>query len=309
MKKFGFEEGKNQDRVVRIFGGLGDHLCATPMLRQLKKEKKKVVISAIYHPIFAGNPNVDELIFPDEEPQYAKIDFRDLYRWAFENGFSGRLSEAWCRLFDVKYDGDKLDYTIFPLERDWVKKQFPNADKLILISTTGGVPVIQYADTERTGSAGKRTHTKDWVKDRWEVLVKEIKAKGYKVMQVGGANEEQIEACDVKMFGISYRLTMALLEQCKTWISVDTFLGHGGHAVHKPGIVLYGATDPKMFGHKTNVNIYHPEACLSKDCVQGGEPKFQWLSQALDCKKNGNNRDCMKAITVEEVLSKLEPLL
>ncbi len=306
LEKFGFRAEKNKDRVIKVFGGLGDHLCMTPLFRDLKRAGKKVVVSAIYHPIFAGNKNVDEIIFTDEENQYAKVDFRDLYKWAFETGFTGKLSEAWCKMYDAEYDGDELDYTVFPAEKKWVKTHFPDVENTILISTTGGVPVIQYIDTDKTNSGGQRTHVKDWYNDRWEALVEEIKAKGYKVVQVGGMRETPIKACDMNMAGVfSYRLTLALAEQCKTWISVDTFLGHAGHAVKKPGIALFGATDPEIFGHKTNINIFHP-ICNSRECVQGGEPKFQWLTQSSECKKENN---CMDKITVEEVLSSLDSLL
>lgn len=305
VRKFGFERGKNKDRVIRIFGGLGDHLCATPLLRQLKKNDKKVVISAIYHPLLAGNPNVDELILPDEDSQYEKIEFKDLYKWGFETGFDGKLSEAFCKMLDVDYDGDVLDYSIHPLEKKWVFDNFVDPSKWVVISTTGGVPVIQFGDIERVSSGGQRTGVKDWINDRWESLVKRIKSSGYKVLQVGGANDVPIQACDMKMLGVNYRLTMAILSECKTWVSVDTFLGHAGHAVKKPGVVLFGPTDPKIFGHDMNVNICHPKSCISKSCVQGNEPKFQWLSQSQDCSEV-KKRNCMKSITVDEVFKKLK---
>jgi ADP-heptose:LPS heptosyltransferase len=212
------------------------------------------------------------------------------------------LSEAWCKCYGVDYDGDKLDYTIFPQEREWAKVL---PEKSILIATTGGIPPIQYLNTTVTSHGGQRTSLKDWFKKDWITLVREIHKLGYKVYQVGGEKDERISVCDGNFLGESYRHTIALLDKCLTWISIDTFLQHGGHAVNKKGIALFGSTKPKMFGHNSNINIYH-DVCKDKPCLWEGGDKFQWLHRVnYICK----NRDCMKAITCDEILNHLSVLL
>jgi len=304
MSKFKFKRGKNQDRVVKVFGGLGDHLCATPMLRALKRKGEKVVVTSVYPYLLQGNPNIDELIYPTEEVDYEKIDFRDLYKWCFETGFEGCVSEAWCNMYEVDYDGDNLDYAVYPLERVWVNRNIKDK-KFILISVSGGIPVVQYADITLVGAAKRRTQVKDWFKPRWEVLVSEIKSLGYKVYQVGGQDDEKVEGCDRYFLGIDYRLTIAMLEKSRGFVSVDTFLGHAGHAIGKKGVVIFGPSEPKFFGHNSNINIFHREGCpQGRACLQGSEPKFQWLSHGYTCE----NRKCMESISVEEVLQEVRKL-
>lgn len=301
-RKFNFKKGKNQENVFKIFGGLGDHLCATPLIRGLRKKFDKVIILPVYPYVLSGNPNIDEILFLDEQSEYANIINHQIYQECFDKGFSGKLSEAWCKCYGIDYDGDKLDYTIFSQERKWAKKVLP--EKSILIATTGAISVVQYSGTTATLGAGKRTSIKDWFKEDWENLVNEIHKLGYKVYQVGGDKDERISACDGNFLGVSYRHSMALLERCLTWISIDTFLQHGGHAVGKKGIVLFGATKPKLFGHDSNINIYH-DVCKDKPCFWEGGDKFQWLHRDFACK----NKDCMKSITCDEILNHLFVLM
>ena len=42
---------------------------------------------------------------------------------------------------------------------------------------------------------------------------------------------------------------------CNLWISVDNFLQHMAYHLHKPGIVIWGPSDPAIFGYKENLNI------------------------------------------------------
>jgi len=313
-RKFGFKAGKNQDAVIKIFGGLGDHLCATPMIRALKKKAEKaahkIVISSIYPYLFQDNANIDELIYAPEENMYQWVTQPDVYRWGNDNKFTDKLSEAWCRALGVEYDGDKLDYVIHDKEREWVcetikffgtgKTAIPK-DKYVLISTTAGVTPIQYVDITALASSKKdKTSLKDWSNQKWEKLVKEIKNLDLKVYQVGGSNDEKIKSCDRQFLGIDYRLSIALLEKCECFVSVDTFLQHAGHAIGKKGVVLFGPTDPIIFGHETNLNICYNKCPHRKSCLRGSP----WLTRA-----HCDTRDCMKGITVKEVLSKVKSLI
>jgi hypothetical protein len=47
-----------------------------------------------------------------------------------------------------------------------------------------------------------------------------------------------------------------LINWCDTWISIDSFVQHlvTYHRL-KPGIVLWGKSNPDLFGYKTNVNL------------------------------------------------------
>lgn len=47
-----------------------------------------------------------------------------------------------------------------------------------------------------------------------------------------------------------------MVKECDAFICVDNFLQHLAHYVGKRGFVLYGVSDPSLFGYPENVNIY-----------------------------------------------------
>lgn len=46
-----------------------------------------------------------------------------------------------------------------------------------------------------------------------------------------------------------------LIKECRTWISVDSFFQHLAWDEGKKGIVLWGPSDPLIFGHPENINL------------------------------------------------------
>jgi glycosyltransferase involved in cell wall biosynthesis len=306
LSKFRFKRGKNKDRVIRLSGGLGDHLSATPLLRALKK-KGKVIVSAIYPFLFVGNANVDELIFISDEKDYKNVDQRDMYSWASRTGFTGKLSEAWCRTYGEEYDGDKLDYTIFPSEREWVISNVTGQtyNPFIVIGPYGAIPQVQFAEIGKTTDGGKVTVIRDWFKDRWEKLVKEIQKRGLHVIQVGGSGEGRIEGCNGYHIGIDYRLTMAILERSAGFVCVDSFLQHAGHALGIKGVILYGPSDPVIGGHDTNINLKVDKCDRDLICMKQSFPISHWTFKSKDC----DSKICMKSITVKMVLDSLKEII
>lgn len=55
-----------------------------------------------------------------------------------------------------------------------------------------------------------------------------------------------------------------LLEKAHTWLSVDTFTQHMVNSLPfiKPGVVVFGPSDPELFGYRYNVNLLKSRNCL-----------------------------------------------
>ena len=81
-----------------------------------------------------------------------------------------------------------------------------------------------------------------------------------------------------------------LVLQCRTWISVDSFFQHFAWDIGKYGIVLWGQSDPNIFGHPENIN-------LLKDRKYLREKQFWWWEQ---CEYNSD-----AFVKPEEVLKHL----
>lgn len=84
----------------------------------------------------------------------------------------------------------------------------------------------------------------------WKELLELIKEP---VIQIGIAGEESL----AEDFRQNLPLTelKVLVQECRTWISVDSFFQHFCWDLKKPGIVLFSQSDPNIFGHKENINL------------------------------------------------------
>ena len=84
----------------------------------------------------------------------------------------------------------------------------------------------------------------------WKELISRIDEE---IIQIGVEGEEQL--VDDFRKNLSLSELSELTNQCKTWISVDSFYQHFCWDLNKPGIVLFGQSDPIIFGHTENINL------------------------------------------------------
>src|SRR5438552_15181681 len=84
-------------------------------------------------------------------------------------------------------------------------------------------------------------------------LVELLLNEGHVVIQVGGNDEEQI-ASDFRK-GLPFNQVEELIQSCDTAICADSYLQHHCWLVGKRAIVLWGVSDPLIFGHSTHINL------------------------------------------------------
>lgn len=73
------------------------------------------------------------------------------------------------------------------------------------------------------------------------------------LVQVAAKGEQQLVP-DLRV-GLSLPAISDLLRACDYWIAVDSFLPHLAHHLPKPGVVLWGLSDPEIFGYPENLNL------------------------------------------------------
>ena len=88
----------------------------------------------------------------------------------------------------------------------------------------------------------------------WAELIQLLREKDIYVIQVGVKGEEEFDVDEV-LFNEPLKKLVVLLNECDHWISVDNFFQHLAYVNNKPGFVLFGQSDPNIFGHKENINI------------------------------------------------------
>lgn len=73
------------------------------------------------------------------------------------------------------------------------------------------------------------------------------------IVQIGIKNE--IQLVDDFRQNLSMSELKELVLECRTWISVDSFFQHFAWDLGKYGVVLWGQSDPLIFGHPENTNL------------------------------------------------------
>jgi len=104
--------------------------------------------------------------------------------------------------------------------------------------------IAPYAQKLRTGKENPKNYP------YWEELIKMIDEP---IVQVGVEGEQQLVPDFRKNLPIVE--LRKLLKECRTWISVDSFFQHLAWDEGVPGIVLWGPSDPLIFGHSENINL------------------------------------------------------
>lgn len=103
----------------------------------------------------------------------------------------------------------------------------------------------------------------------WTELVQKFQEIGLFTVQIGVNNEKLIGTHEV-LLNKSFKELDELIRKSDYWISVDNFLQHMVNATSKkPGIVLWGKSNPKHFGYEYNQNILKDKKYLRQQ-------QFKW---------------------------------
>lgn len=84
----------------------------------------------------------------------------------------------------------------------------------------------------------------------WEELISKIDEP---IIQVGTSSEPKL--VDNFEADLPLEYLSELVNECRTWIGIDSFFQHFCWDLKKPGIVLWGQSDPSIFGHPENINL------------------------------------------------------
>ena len=126
--------------------------------------------------------------------------------------------------------------------------------------------ISPYAQKLRNGKENPKNYP------YWKELIELIQEP---IIQVGVEGEKKL--VDDCRFNLSIIELKKLINECNTWISVDSMFQHLAWDCCKKGIVLWSQSDPLIFGHKENTN-------LLKDRLYLRQNQFLWWED-IDYKK------------------------
>ena len=94
----------------------------------------------------------------------------------------------------------------------------------------------------------------------WMEVIALLKKKDFYVIQIGAPGEIQLTE-DFRP-GMKLKDLSKLMIQCRALIAVDNFFPHFAALNKKPCIVLWGKSDPLIFGHAQNHNLLKSRSFL-----------------------------------------------
>ncbi len=112
------------------------------------------------------------------------------------------------------------------------------------------VLISPYAQLLRNGKENPKNFP------HWIELVSLLNNSGLKLIQIGANKDNSIPG--IMDFRQELKLSQIrkILEECDTWISVDSFLQHMNHNYNrKQGVVIFSQSNPDIFGYKENINL------------------------------------------------------
>jgi FkbM family methyltransferase len=114
------------------------------------------------------------------------------------------------------------------------------------------VLIAPFAQKLRNGEVNSKNYS------YWRELI-ELIGKD-KIIQIGVKGEEQLVP-DMRL-NLPLAEIKTLLHNCNFWISVDSFLQHLADYTKKKGVVLFGSSNPNIFGYPNNINILKDKSYL-----------------------------------------------
>lgn len=88
--------------------------------------------------------------------------------------------------------------------------------------------------------------------------------KGTEVIQIGEVGERRLDYVSQYLTNLPFKDLRALIDKCDTWIGIDSFFQHLAWSQGKKGIVLFSQSNPDIFGHPENINLYQDRIYFRK---------------------------------------------
>ena len=239
--------------IFSINGGIGKSIIATAVCRAIKKAYKdhNLIVLTGYPEVFIGNPNIfrvyrsgmapyfyddfirkNETIFMCDEPYLSP-------KYLSKNV---HLSEAWCDMLGVDFDGDKPELFLNPVEINKTRIQSPDGKPVLLFQPFGG---------------GSKDVQYSWNRDippHQAQMIANTLAQKFHVAQI--CREDQIKLQNVQHIHAPFRDIFGLILNSQARLGIDSFMQHAAAALDKPCTVCWITNKPVVFGYKKHKNLF-----------------------------------------------------
>lgn len=250
--------------IYIVQGGIGKHVMFSSLIEKLaEKDGEEIIILSAYPDLFKFHPkvklsgNFGHAGFYDKYIKNTKnnIIYNEPY---FSNYAKGEthLIQNWIEMCGLLYEYDTPDIYIDDYAAEECGRFIKDFPEFIIVQFSGGQSPIN-ADLNRPFiNIGQ---IKDYPREMAQNVINQIKKKyeNMAVINYSMPNEATYNLDGCIHLETPYLFYIALLCQCKSFISIDSSLQHfaSNRYNQKNGVVLWGSTGPVCLGYKKNINL------------------------------------------------------
>ncbi|MBF0345850.1 MAG: hypothetical protein HQL06_16680 [Nitrospirae bacterium] len=280
----------NKEIWINPLGGLGDTLMVSGILKIVVEDnpsrKFNLIRRTKYLSILKGHPAISTIGYPSKDANIVGTDYWSKEELGADNQ---RAFQILARIFGLKTPVDENLYLHGELEPD------PMLDSIIPWQRKN-IIIAPFSDSPR-----KVMHQR-----KWHNLVDRLKSiNDVLVMQVGKIYQLHIKNT-YSLIGLTTpRQLISLIKKCDMVITSDNFIMHAAHLVGTPAVVLWGPTEPFVYGYKEQRHLKFSQICkLAMECIG---PKFS-SNYAQPC-HFGEAQHCMNLIEPDDIYSAVREII
>jgi len=264
---------KNEKYLIfHTEGGHGKQIMSTAVIRALKKKypERKIIVVTPWDGPFFYNPDVyrfytfNEMkyFFDDYINADTKIFRHEVYHTEDHILQRKHLTESWCDMYDLEYDGPMPNIYLNAREIEIAKDKIkPHIGKPIMLLQTHGGGQGQYS---------KKSWARDMPIEIAQNLVNYF-SKNYRILHL--RRQDQPALNGVEVLNLPFRELYAVFQLSTKRLFIDSFGQHVAAALNLPSTVCWIANKPEVFGYEMHENIL-PNANVNEHFN-----KFSYLDQ------------------------------
>lgn len=240
--------------IFHTEGGHGKQIQATAVIRAIKKQypDRKIVVVCAWDGPFFYNPDIFRF-YTFGQMQYFFTDYikedtiilrQEVYHTEDHILKRKHLTESWCDMYGIKYDGYKPKIYLNPRELEIAKDKIkPDGRPIMLLQTHGGSPQAQYSK-------------KSWFRDMpIEIAQKLVNyfSKSYRILHIKTPDQPTLQG--VEMLNLPFRELYAVFPLSTKRLFIDSFSQHLAAALDLQSTVVWIGNKPEVFGYPEHINI------------------------------------------------------
>tara|TARA_R110001592_G_C13153812_1_gene748352 strand:- start:813 stop:1718 length:906 start_codon:yes stop_codon:yes gene_type:complete len=247
-------------------GGLGKIIASTAVVRNIRATypDHKIIVVTPWPEVYLNNPNVERVFRSGNTPYFYKdyIKNRNSIVLKGEPYFNTghlynkqQLVKSWCKLHDLKYDGNNLPELFFsPIEARKVVEDLVRDKPVLIMQTNGGM----YSNNKKD-----YCWTRDIPHNQAQILADEL-SKSFTILHVTRPDCKRLNNTET-VNEVDKRTLMLMLLGSQKRLLIDSCLQHAAAALNLQSTVLWVGTHPEVFGYDIHTNIKPAQAMIESN--------------------------------------------